>query len=134
MVYSATAGLVALLVFWLQIKRGKTDGPWAFVLVGCSFIIGTAPLVSGILPGLLNWLVNLVSNAVFHQSVQTGGAYSGAVVVMSVVMLVWFLRDGHISKSEKWWLVIAAFVVGSTPLVTSWFPTALNEAISLIPV
>lgn len=133
-VYSATAGLVALLIFWLQIRKGLTNGPWAFLLVACSFIIGSAPLISSILPGLLNWLVNLVSNFVFHQSVETGGVYSGAVVILSVVLLVWFLRDGRISNSEKWGLVIAAFVVGSTPLVTSWFPGFLNELFSMIPV
>lgn len=134
MVYSAGAGLVALVFFVMMIRKGRTSGPWAFALVACSFVIGTAPMINAVLPGLINWLANLVSQAVFHQSIETGGVYSGAVVVIAVGLLVWWLRDGHISNGEKWGLVVCSFVVGSTPLVTSWFPTALNEVWSMIPV
>ena len=134
MAYSAGAGLVALVFFVMMLRKGKTDGPWGFALVACSFIIGTAPIISGVLPGLINWFANLISQAVFHQAVETGGAYSGAVIIIAVGLLVWWLRDGHISKGEKWGLVICGFVVGSTPLVTSWFPNALNQVWAMIPV
>jgi hypothetical protein len=131
--YSAGAGFAALVFFVMMIRKNKTSGPWAILLVLCSFIIGTAPLISAILPGLVNWVVNLISQAVFHQSVSTGGAYSVAVIVVAVGLLAWWLKDGHISNGEKWGMVICAFVVGSTPLVTSWLPTAVNEVWAMIP-
>lgn len=132
--YSAGAGLVALVFFVMMIRKGRTDGPWAIALVACSFVIGTAPAINAILPGLINWVANLVSQFFFHQAIETGGVYSGAVVVIAVGLLVWWLRDGRISKGEKWGLVVCSFVVGSTPLVTSWFPTAINEVWAMIPV
>jgi hypothetical protein len=132
--YTAGAGLAALVFFVMMIKKGRTSGVWAFALVACSFVIGTAPIINGILPGLINWAANLVSQAVFQQSIETGAVYSGAVVVICVGLLVWWLKDGHVSPGEKWGMVICSFVVGSTPLVTSWFPTALNEVWSMIPV
>lgn len=134
MLYSAGAGFAALIFFVMMIRKNKTSGPWAIALVLCSFIIGTAPLINGILPGIVNWLVNLISQAVFQQSVSTGGVYSTAVIVVAIGLLAWWLRDGHVSNGEKWGMVVCAFIVGSTPLVTSWFPTALNQAWALIPV
>ena len=134
MVYSAGAGLVALVFFVMMIRKNKTSGPWAIALVLCSFVIGTAPIINAILPGLINWLANLASQFVFNQSVETGGVYSTAVIVICIGLLAWWLKDGHVSNGEKWGMVVCAFVVGSTPLVTSWFPTALNHVWALIPV
>lgn len=134
MIYSATAGLLALFVFVQCIRKGKTAGKWAFVIAVCSFVLGSAPIIGGMLPGLLNWLVNLVSNAVFQQSIpMNGGVYSGAVIVLCVAAIVWTLWDGHVSSVEKWVLIVACFAVGSTPLVTSWLPGLLNEGMGLIP-
>lgn len=127
MLYSVTAGFLALVIFFIQIKKGWTSGVWAYVLVICSFIIGSAPLIGGILPGLLNWAVNLVTNMVFGQSVQiSGGAYSVTVVVGCIAALIAILWDGKVTNFEKWVLVVCGFVIGSTPLVTSWLPTGAD--------
>lgn len=134
MVYSVTAGLLALFVFWRCMSTGKTTGKWSFVLAVSSFVLGSAPLIGGLLPSLLNWVINLVSNAVFQQSIpMNGGVYSGTVIVLCVAAVIAVLWDGRVTGFEKWLLVVACFALGSTPLITSWLPGLLDQALALIP-
>jgi hypothetical protein len=132
--YSDGIGFAAIFLLAFAIVKGKGSGPWMIAVFACALIVGTAPMITGILPGIVNGFATAISQAVFGQGVGAVDAYSPAVILICLVLAVYWLRDGHVSKAEQWGFVVCAFILGSTPLIQSWYTPMVNSVWAMIPV
>lgn len=134
--YVAIAGLAALGVLIWALRKSKGGKGWGIAVIVSCMILGAAPGVTGLLPGLVNpftqMLAQLVSGAGVPMS--AGGVYTAGAVVLALIVVVASYLDGVVQKWELWLLAIASMILGQSPLISGWLPTLVNGAFGAAPI
>lgn len=127
--YDAFVAMLAVGMLIVMIKHNKTTGVALYILIIVSMIVGSAPTIQGFLAPLLNGLINAFSSMLGFPSTAGGATYTVGVLAIAFAILAVVLWDKTIKRGELVPLVIACMIVGTTPLITSWLPPAINSVV-----
>jgi hypothetical protein len=127
--YDAFVAMFAVGMLIFMIRHNKTSGAALYILIIVSMIVGSAPRIQGFLAPMLNGIINAFTGMLGFPSTAGGATYTVGVLAIATAILAVILWDKTIKKGELVPLVIACMIVGTTPLITSWLPLAINSTI-----
>lgn len=131
--YTPFAAIFAVGMLIFMIKHNKTHGAGLYILIIVSMIVGSSPTIQSVLGPIINGLLNgILGWAGFNSSGTGTASYSIGALGIAVAILTVILWDKTIKKGELIPLVISCMIVGTTPLVTSWLPPAINGTIGAL--